>query len=93
MQSIKTSSRSSSIHVLVACALLLLDCGVARAQTTTQEECKANECFSPAFDVGVLVPSPVGRYGITELMYAVEMDDLEQGKDFAGRRRGGERPK
>lgn len=56
--------------------VLLLACGYVQAQTTTLDDCDGNECFSPAFDVGVVYQSPVGYYGITALMYAVEINDL-----------------
>ena len=62
--------------MVLAGALLVLSFDSGRAQTSTADECKANECFSPAFDVGIVYQPPIGQYGITELMYAVETDDL-----------------
>ena len=56
--------------------VLLLACGSVQAQTTIQGDCDGNECFAPEFDVGVVYQSPVGHYGITALMYAVELEDL-----------------
>ena len=77
-------------------ALLSLVFGTSQAQITTHDECDANECFSPAFDVAILIQSPVGQYGITELMYAVELGDLAKveallasGADVNARNDGG----
>lgn len=96
MRNRKTRSNSSIAPTLLGGAILSLIFGFSQAQTTTQDECGANECFSPAFDVAVVVPSPVGQYGITELMYAVELNDLARvealltsGADVNARNDGG----
>lgn len=46
------------------------------AQTPGPDDCGAVECNSPVFDVGVVYQPPVGQYGITELMFAIETHDL-----------------
>ena len=76
MRTPTTRSRSSVASLVVAGVLISMPDGSGQAQTPTQEECKANECFAPVFDVGVVSPSLIGQYGITELMYAVEINDL-----------------
>lgn len=75
-----TRLRTSVASLVVAGALISITVGSARAQAPAQEECKANECFAPEFDVGVLSPALIGQYGITELMYAVEINDLAKVK-------------
>lgn len=71
-----TRSTSPTTSTVLAIAFLLLPFASGLAQTSTEDKCKANECFSPAFDVGVVYQPPVGQYGITELMYAVEINNL-----------------
>lgn len=89
-------STSPITRTLLAGACLLLPFSVGLAQTSTEDECKANECFSPAFDVGIVYHPPVGQYGITDLMYAVEINDLAKvesllasGADVNARNDGG----
>ena len=71
-----TRLESSVASLVVAGVLISMTVGSARAQAPAQEECKANECFAPEFDVGVVSPALIGQYGITALMYAVEINDL-----------------
>lgn len=76
-----TSPLRFSVASLVAAGVLIsITVGSARAQAPAQEECKANECFAPEFDAGVVSPALIGQYGITELMYAVEINDLAKVK-------------
>ena len=76
MRPSKTHSQSSIISAVLAGVLISMPYSFGQAQTSNQDECQANECFSPEFDVGIVYQSPVGHYGITELMYAVETNDL-----------------
>lgn len=76
MRALTPRSMSATICTVLTGVLLLFPLASGLAQMSTTEGCEGNECFSPAFDVGVLYRSPVGQYGITELMYAVELDDL-----------------
>lgn len=75
-----TRLRSSVASLVVAGVLISIAVGSARAQAPAQEECKAKECFAPEFEVGVVSPALIGQYGITELMYAVEINDLAKVK-------------
>lgn len=76
VQTPTTPSRSPFASTFAASVLILVAFGTGNAQTANENDCDAVECMSPAFEVGVLYQSPVGHYGITELMYAVELDDL-----------------
>ena len=76
MQKPTTRSKSSIASSVVAGVLISMPFGSGQAQSQAQDECKANECFAPVFDVGVVSPSLIGQYGITELMYAIEINDL-----------------
>ena len=70
------SSKSPIAGQLAASVLIVIPYATGLAQTPDQNDCGAPECMSPVFDVGVVYQLPVGQYGITELMVAVETGDL-----------------
>ncbi len=69
-------SRSPIAGRLAAAVLIVIPYATGLAEAPDPNDCGARECMSPVLDVGVVYPLPVGQYGITELMNAVEMGDL-----------------
>lgn len=70
------SQPTITFKILAAGFVLAAPFSIGYSQSANQEDCNGVECMSPGFDVGIVYRPPVGTYGITELMIAVEYNDL-----------------